>query len=103
MTTSQVDYGEVLYQASLVSHAAERLLEEQTRLTTLLGALNVRNRQPDAALKTKYGKLSEYGEGEMTRMFLAGMKDSEIAKRFQVTPAAVANRRRSWNAGFKRV
>lgn len=100
---TQVDYTEVLYQASVVSKAAQKLIEEQERLTTLLGAFNVRAPQPDAALKTRHGKLSEYGEQEMNRMFLSGMKDGEIARRFDVTPAAVSHRRRAWKAGFKKV
>jgi hypothetical protein len=54
------------------------------------------------ALKTDTGRLTEAGVAELRRMVDANVRDSDIARQLQITPAAVAGRRQAYASESKR-
>ncbi len=58
-------------------------------------------RPPGVAYKNATGHLTEAGVAELVRMIEGGMRDSDIARALEITPAAVANRRRLHQAARK--
>jgi hypothetical protein len=54
------------------------------------------------ALKTDTGRLTDAGVAELRRMIDENVRDADIARQLQITPAAVAGRRQAYASERKR-
>jgi|SRR4051812_7258658 hypothetical protein len=54
------------------------------------------------ALKTDTGRLTDAGVAELRRMVDANVRDADIARQLEITPAAVAGRRQAYESERKR-